>query len=47
MQEHLQNLVQQGYMTEVELMTSRVPEDPASLVPMGEYVVACAELYDC
>jgi hypothetical protein len=29
MQEHLQNLVSQGYMTVVELDTYHVPEDPA------------------
>jgi hypothetical protein len=35
MQEHLQNLMSQGYMTAVELATCHVPEDPASLVPVG------------
>jgi hypothetical protein len=40
--EHLQNLVSQGYMTVAKLMTSRVPEDPASPILMRGYIVACA-----
>jgi hypothetical protein len=35
MQEHLQNLMSQGYKTAAELATCHVPEDPASLVPVG------------
>jgi hypothetical protein len=34
-QEHLQNHVSQGYMTVVELVTCRVPEDPTSPVQTG------------
>jgi hypothetical protein len=45
MQEHLQNLVSQGYMMIVELATCRVPEDPASPVQAGGYVIACATFY--
>jgi hypothetical protein len=41
----MQNLVSQGYMTAVELVTCRVPEDPASPVQAGGYVVACATFY--
>jgi hypothetical protein len=33
-QEHLQNLVSQGYMTAVELATCRVPEDLTFLAPV-------------
>jgi hypothetical protein len=40
--EHLQNLVSQGYMTVAELMTCRVPEDPASPILARGYIVACA-----
>jgi hypothetical protein len=35
MQEHLQNLISQEYMTVVLLATCHVPENPASLAPMG------------
>jgi hypothetical protein len=45
-EEHLQNLVSQGYMTVAELATCRVPEDPASPALVGGYVVACAMLYE-
>jgi ribulose bisphosphate carboxylase small subunit len=31
-EEHLQNLVSQGYIMAMELATCRVPEDPASPV---------------
>jgi hypothetical protein len=34
-QEHLQNLVSQGYMTAAELATYRVPEDSTSPAPAG------------
>jgi hypothetical protein len=34
-QEHLQNLVSQGYMTAMKLVTYRVLEDPASSTPAG------------
>jgi hypothetical protein len=34
-QEHLQNLISQGYMTAVELATYRVPKDPTSPPPVG------------
>jgi hypothetical protein len=45
-QEHLQNLISQGYMTAVELATCHVPEDLASLAPVGGYVMACAALFE-
>jgi hypothetical protein len=45
-QEHLQNLMSQGYMMVVDLMTCRIPEDPASPVQAGGYVVACAAFYE-
>jgi hypothetical protein len=45
-QEHLQNLMSQGYMTAAELMTCRVPEDIASSVPTGGYVMACTTYYE-
>jgi hypothetical protein len=45
-QEHLQNLVSQGYMTAAELVTCRVFEDPASPAPLGGYVMACAAFYE-
>jgi hypothetical protein len=35
MQEHLQNLMSQGYMTAAELATCRVPKDPGSPAPVG------------
>jgi hypothetical protein len=40
-QEHLQNLVSQGYLTAAELVTCCVPADPASPTSMGGYIVAC------
>jgi hypothetical protein len=45
-QEHLQNLVCQGYITMAELATCCVFEDPASPAPMGGYVMACAVFYE-
>jgi hypothetical protein len=45
-QEHLQNLVSQGYMTATELVTCRVPKDPASIGPVGGYDVAYTAFYD-
>jgi hypothetical protein len=45
-QEHLQNLMSQVYITVVELATCHVPEDPASLVLVGGYIVACAVSYE-
>jgi hypothetical protein len=45
-QEHLQNLLSQGYMIVVEMATCRVPEDPASPVPMEGYIVACTAFYE-
>jgi hypothetical protein len=45
-QEHLQNLVSQGYMAAVELATHCVPEDSASPAPVRGYVVACMALYE-
>jgi hypothetical protein len=40
MQEHLQNLMRQGYMTVVELAAYHVPVDPTSPIQAGGYVVA-------
>jgi hypothetical protein len=45
-QEHLQNLVSQAYMTAMELTTCRVPDDPASPVPVEGYVMACMTFYE-
>jgi hypothetical protein len=45
-QEHLQNLVSQGYMMVVELTTYCIPEDPASPVQAGRYVMACMRFYE-
>jgi hypothetical protein len=44
-QEHLQNLVSQGYMTAVELATCHVPVGPTSHVPVGGYIVVCPVFY--
>jgi hypothetical protein len=46
MQEHLQNIVCQGYMMAMELATCRKPEDPASPVQAGAYVMACTVFYE-
>jgi hypothetical protein len=46
MQEHLQNLISQGYMIAVKLATCRVPEDLAFPAPARGYVVACAVFYE-
>jgi hypothetical protein len=46
MQEHLQNLMNVGYMTAVELATCCVPEDPASPALAGGYIVACTVFYE-
>jgi hypothetical protein len=35
MQEYLQNLVSQGYVTAAELTSCRIPEDPTSPFPTG------------
>jgi hypothetical protein len=45
-QEHLQNLVSQGYMLVAELATYRVPADPAFPTPWAGYVVACSAFYE-
>jgi hypothetical protein len=45
MQEHLQNLVSQGYMTQAKLATYHVPVDPASPVPVEGYIIACSTFY--
>jgi hypothetical protein len=45
MQENLQNLVSQGYMTVAELETYRVPDDAAFPALAGGHVVACAMFY--
>jgi hypothetical protein len=46
MQEHLQNLVSQGYMTVTELTTCCVPEASVSLSLSGGYVMACMTFYE-
>jgi hypothetical protein len=46
MQEHLQNIVSQGYMTTMELATCCKPEDPTSPVQAGGYVMACTVFYE-
>jgi hypothetical protein len=46
MQEHLQNLMSQGYMTTVELATCHMPEDLASLIQAGGYIMACTASYE-
>jgi hypothetical protein len=46
MQEHLQNLVSQGYMIAAELATCHVHVDPASPALVGGYVVACMPFYE-
>jgi hypothetical protein len=43
---HLQDLMSQGFLTATELATYHVPEDPASLMPVGGYMVACMALYE-
>jgi hypothetical protein len=45
-QEHLQNLMSQGYMTTAELATCRVAEDPASPTLVGGYVMVCTVFYE-
>jgi hypothetical protein len=44
-QEHLQNLMSQGYMIAMELATCRVSEDPTSPTLVGGYVVVCMMFY--
>jgi hypothetical protein len=46
MQEHMENLVSQGYLIAVELATCCVPEDPMSPAPVGGYVMVCAAFYE-
>jgi hypothetical protein len=45
-QEHLQNLVSQGYMIAAELATCRAPEGLASPALVGGYIVACMVFYE-
>jgi hypothetical protein len=45
-QEHLQNLVSQGYITTAELVTCHMPNDPSSPVLAGGYAVSCATFYE-
>jgi hypothetical protein len=45
-QEHLQNLVSQGYMTSTELATCHVPEDPTPPALVGGYIMACTAFYE-
>jgi hypothetical protein len=46
MQAHIQDLMSQGFMTVVELVTYCVPEDPASPAPAEGYVVTFAAFYE-
>jgi hypothetical protein len=46
MQGHLQGLVNQVFMTTVELMIYRVPKDPASPAPVEGDVVSFAVFYE-
>jgi hypothetical protein len=46
MQEHLQNLVGQGYMIAVELATCRVPADPTSPTLIGGYIMVCTTFFE-
>jgi hypothetical protein len=46
MQGNLQNLMSQGYMMAAELVTCRMPEDPASPVQVRGYVVASVVFYE-
>jgi hypothetical protein len=43
---NLQNLMSQGYMMAAELVTCRMPEDPASPVQVRGYVVASVVFYE-
>jgi hypothetical protein len=45
-QEHLQNLISQGYMTATELATCHVPKDPAFPVSVEGYVMVCTMFYE-
>jgi hypothetical protein len=45
-QEHLQNLVSQGYMTMTELATCYVPKDLTSPAPTRGYVLSCVMFYE-
>jgi hypothetical protein len=44
-QDHMQNLMSQEYMITAKLTTCRVPEDPASPILVGGYVVTCTTFY--
>jgi CxxC motif-containing protein (DUF1111 family) len=46
MQEHMQNLMSLAYMMVEELASCHVPEDPASPVEAGAYIVACVAFYE-
>jgi hypothetical protein len=45
-QEHLQNLVSQWYMTATKLATCYVSKHPASPAPPRGYIMACTTLYE-
>jgi hypothetical protein len=45
-QEHLKNLACPGYMTEVELATCHVAEDPTSSTWVGGYIMACMMFFE-
>jgi hypothetical protein len=46
MQAHLQDLMSQVFVTAMELANCRVPKDPASPVPVEQYLVACTAFYE-
>jgi hypothetical protein len=46
MQEHMQNLASQRYMTSAELATCHVPMAPAFPAPGEGYVMACSAFYE-
>jgi hypothetical protein len=45
-QDHLQNLISQGYMIAARLATCHVPEDPVSPALVGGYSMACTAFYE-
>jgi hypothetical protein len=45
-QAHLQDLMSQRFVMAAEPAIYHVPEDPASPVPMGGYVVSCMAFYE-
>jgi hypothetical protein len=43
---HLQSLMKQGFMTTMDLVAYRVPEDPVFPAPMEEYVFTFIAFYE-